>query len=63
MSSLSPVNPTHDWCRGLVANGILLVFYASPLSSLLKVFQTRSNASIHLLMAVMTILNGVLLRP
>jgi len=46
-----------------VANGILLVFYASPLSSLLKVFQTRSNASIHLLMAVMTILNGVLLRP
>lgn len=45
---------------GLVANGILLVFYASPLSSLLKVFQTRSNASIHLTMAVMTILNSAL---
>lgn len=45
---------------GFAANGILLVFYASPLSSLLEVFQTRSNATIHLNMAIMTILNGAL---
>lgn len=44
--------------RGFAANGILLVFYAAPLSSLLKVFQTRSNATILLNMAIMTILNG-----
>lgn len=44
--------------RGFAANGILLIFYASPLSSMLKVLQTRSSAPIHLGMAVMTVLNG-----
>lgn len=52
----------YDCCvcisRGFAANGILLIFYASPLSAMLKVLQTRSSAPIHLGMAVMTVLNG-----
>lgn len=43
--------------RGFAANGILLIFYASPLSSMLKVLQMRSSAPIHLGMAVMTVLS------
>ena len=47
-------------CRGITSNGILLVFYCSPLTALLQVFRTRSSSSLHLPLSIMTILNGSL---
>ena len=45
---------------GYVANGLLILYYAAPLSVLAKVIATRSAASLHLGLSAMSALNGAL---
>ena len=45
---------------GFTANGILLLYYAAPLSTVVSVIKTRSATSINLPLACMQCLNGAL---
>ena len=44
----------------MTSNAILLVFYCSPLTTVLEVLRNKSSASLHLPLSVMTIINGTL---
>ena len=43
---------------GYVANGLLLLYYAAPLSTLAKVVRQKSSASINAPLSFMSVVNG-----
>ncbi|KAL4452035.1 hypothetical protein ABPG75_007697 [Micractinium tetrahymenae] len=45
---------------GFTSNAILIIFYASPLSTCLEVLRTRCSASLNLPLSVMNVINGTL---
>jgi solute carrier family 50 protein (sugar transporter) len=45
---------------GFTANGILLLYYAAPLSTVLSVIRTKSSKSLNLPLAIMQCVNGCL---
>lgn len=45
---------------GFTSNAILLIFYASPLSTVLEVVRSRSSATLNLPLSVMNVINGTL---
>ena len=47
-------------CRGLLANAILLVFYASPLSTVAEVVSTKSSASLQVPLCIGNVVNSLL---
>ena len=44
---------------GMMVNGILLVYYAAPLSTVAHVFKTQSASSLYFPLCAMNLLNGV----
>ena len=46
--------------RGITANAILLIFYCSPLTTVMDVFRSKCSASLHMPLSIMTIINGSL---
>ena len=50
---------TKKFVWGLLVNGILLVSYAAPLSTVADVFKTQSAASLYFPLCAMNLLNGV----
>ena len=59
-AKLLELSQTDLSCRGLLANAILLVFYASPLSTVAEVVSTRSSASLYAPLCAMNVVNGLL---
>ncbi|KAK9808574.1 hypothetical protein WJX73_010693 [Symbiochloris irregularis] len=55
---LDPDQKPQLW--GLLANLILLIFYAAPLSTVAEVFRTRSSASLYWPLSLMNVINGAL---
>jgi solute carrier family 50 protein (sugar transporter) len=45
---------------GFTANGILLIYYAAPLSTIIVVVRSRSSATLYWPLAVANTVNGVL---
>lgn len=55
---LTPEQKPQLW--GLLANFILLIFYAAPLSTVAQVFKTRSSASLYWPLCLMNVINSTL---
>lgn len=55
-AALSPAGRVSAW--GCVTVGVLLVFYAAPLSSVAEVLRARSSAALNEPLAAMAVLNG-----
>ena len=50
---------TKKFVWGMMVNGILLVYYAAPLSTVSEVFKTKSASSLYFPLCAMNLLNGV----